>query len=399
MKNRFFVAPLLVFGIAGTSVRAHAQDLSVNGFGDLNYGYRFGAPASAEAAASFEAFGEDVAPKNTHSGFGLVGTDFVVTAELPADIVYLGEINFQVMRGQKSEFEVDVERMFLEKRFVEAFNLQAGLFFTPIGYFNRTLYSRAYLMTSAQVPDLFEEEYGFVPTHTIGIQAHGQFSLGGEHRLGYALSYGNGRAENPVDNVYARDDDGWRSATAMLEWWAPWANELRLGVSGWADRIRSYRVADLGEVRDTLDPTTETMELRELGADVHLVLKSRWVNLIAEGVVQQHHDELGNLPSDERTTTLVGGLFEASLNLGPEGAIKPYLRYDRISLPENAGPYLGLRSEGTEISKVYVSDTTLGIAGVAWDPSPGWRLKLEYSEAFTGPREQHGVLAQSAFAF
>lgn len=398
MKKRF-VASLVVLGISGLTARAPAQDLAVNGFGDMNYGYRFGAPASEAAASSFEAFGEDVAPKNTHSGFGLVGTDFVVTAELPADLVYLGEINFQVMRGQKSEFEVDVERMFLEKRFVESFNLQAGLFFTPIGYFNRTLYSRAYLMTSAQVPDLFEEELGFVPTHTIGVQAHGQFSLGSEHRLGYAVSYGNGRAENPVNNVYARDDDGWRSATAMLEWWAPWTNELRLGVSGWADRIRSYRVTDLGEVRDTLDPTTETMELRELGADVHLVLKSRWVNLIAEAVIQRHDDELGNLPADEAKTTLVGGLFEVSANLGPEGAIKPYLRYDRISLPDDSGPYLGLRSEGTEITKVYVSDTTLGIAGVAWDPSPGWRLKLEYSEAFTGPREQHGVLAQSAFAF
>ena len=85
--------------------------------------------------------------------------------------------------------------------------------------------------------------------------------------------------------------------------------------------------------------------------------------------------------------------------LGPEGAIKPYVRYDRIHLPENAGPYLGLRSEESEITKVYVADTTMAIGGVAWDPSPGWRLKLEYSEAFTGPREQHGVLAQSAFAF
>jgi hypothetical protein len=123
------------------------------------------------------------------------------------------------------------------------------------------------------------------------------------------------------------------------------------------------------------------------------------VNLIAEAVIQRHDDELGNLPDDEASTTLVGGLFEVSANLGPEGAIKPYLRYDRISVPDDSGPYLGLRSEGTEITKVYVSDTTLGIAGVAWDPSPGWRLKLEYSEAFTGPREKHGVLAQSAFAF
>jgi hypothetical protein len=145
-----FVSGLFALALSGVAWSARAQDLSLNGFGDMNYGYRFGPPANASAATSFEAFGEDIAPKNSHSGFGLVGTDFVITAELPADIVYLGEINFQVERGQQSEFEVDVERMFLEKRFVEQFNLQAGLFFTPIGYFNRTLYSRAYLMVSAQ---------------------------------------------------------------------------------------------------------------------------------------------------------------------------------------------------------------------------------------------------------
>ncbi len=398
---RFISSSLLALALAGVAKNAAAQDLSVNGFGDFNYGYRFGPPADANAAAQFEAFGEDIAPKSSHSGFGVVGTDFVVTAELPADIVYLGEINFQVERGQQSEFEVDVERMFLEKRFIEELNLQAGIFFTPVGYFNRTLYSRAYLMVSAQVPDLFEEELGFVPTHTIGAQLHGQFSLGGEHRLGYAVSAGNGRSKDPVHNVYARDDDGWRSMTAMLEWYAPWANELRLGVSGWTDRIRSYRVSQIGEVRDTTDPTTDTMELREIGGSAHLVLKSKWVNLIAEAVVQNHDDQLGNLPADEQSTTLVGGLFEASLNLGPDGAIKPYVRYDRVSLPEDAGPYLGLRRSGedTEITRVYVAETNMGIGGVAWDPSPGWRLKLEYSAALTGPRETHSVLAQSAFAF
>jgi hypothetical protein len=185
----------------------------------------------------------------------------------------------------------------------------------------------------------------------------------------------------------------------MLEWWTPWANELRFGVSGWADRIRSYQVTALGEVRDTTDPTTDTIELRELGASAHLVLKSKWVNLIAEAVVQNHDDQLGNLPSNEQNTTTVGGLFELSLNVGPEGAIKPYVRYDRVDLPENGGPYLGLRNEDTEITKVFVAETNMGIGGVAWDPSAGWRLKLEYSAALTGPRETHSVLAQSAFAF
>src|SRR5690242_13604474 len=84
------LAPLLATALVTTSAGAGAQELSVNGFGDLNYGYRFGDPASQSARDTFDIFGEDIHPKSSHSGFGLVGTDFVVTAELPADMVYLG---------------------------------------------------------------------------------------------------------------------------------------------------------------------------------------------------------------------------------------------------------------------------------------------------------------------
>jgi hypothetical protein len=406
----------LTFGLQGTRLAAATalgallaalaaapdalgQELSLNGFGDLNYGYRFGDPVDDEAATSFDTFGEEPALKSTHSGFGLVGTDLVLTAELPDDIVYLGEVNFQVMRGNQSEFEVDVERMFLEKRFTQAFNLQGGLFFTPIGYFNRTLYSRAFLMVSAQVPDLFEEELGIVPTHTVGLNAHGQFDLGRDYRLGYAVSIGNGRAADPVANVYARDDDGWRSATAMLEWMTPWGREFRVGLSGWADRISSYQILQPGEERDIRDPTTRPIRLREFGADLHLVLKSQWVNLILEGLYQRHNDIDGDDLARVPDTHVWGCFAELSLNVGEEGVFKPYLRYDGISLPSAGGPYLWLRRDGDVIGSVYVPETNLGMLGLSWDAALSWRMKLEYSAAFSGPRERHGIMAQSAFAF
>src|SRR5688572_31448393 len=73
--SRFICPGALALALFGVTGSARAQELSLNGFGDMNYGYRFGPPANRSAAASFEAFGEDVHPKNTHSGFGLVGTD------------------------------------------------------------------------------------------------------------------------------------------------------------------------------------------------------------------------------------------------------------------------------------------------------------------------------------
>lgn len=390
---------LAVYTVTGLCAEADAQELVLNAFGDVNYGQRFGDPAKSSAASEFESFGEDVAPKSAHSGFGLVGTDFVLSGELPDDFVYLGEVNLQVARGGQSDFEVDVERMFIEKRFKPQVNLQAGLFFTPIGYFNRTLYSRAFLMNSIQIPDLFEEELGLVPTHTVGAQLYGEFQLGGEHRLGYAVSWGNGRAMDPVANVYARDDDGWRSVTAMVEWWMPWFKEGRFGISGWYDRIKSYRVDNLGGSASILDPAVERIRLRELGVNAHLLIKSDYVNVMLEGVHQRHDDDRGNLPDNLASTSLTGFIGELSANLGPDGAIKPYVRYDYVSVPANGGPYLGLRLDGTDITHVYIADTSMLMLGAAWDVAMPCRLKLEYSLALSGPREQHSIVAQSSFAF
>lgn len=308
---------LAAVGAVSYSVDASAQDVTLNAFGDVNYGQRFGDPANDNAATQFETFGEDLMPKSSHSGFGLVGTDFVLNADLGDEFYYLGEVNLQVGRGGQSDFEVDVERMFLEKRFNPLLNARAGLFFTPVGYFNRTLYSRAYLMNSIQIPDLFEEELNFVPTHQIGLELYGEVQLGGEHKLAYSASVGNGRGMDPVPAIYARDDDGWRTVTAMAEWWMPWFKEGRLGISGWYDRVKTYRVDDLGASVDILDPTAERVRLRELGLNVHLVVKSQWVNVMAEGVYQRHDDDRGNLPDNLDQTVVTGFIGEVALNLGP----------------------------------------------------------------------------------
>lgn len=118
-----------------------------------------------------------------------------------------------------------------------------------------------------------------------------------------------------------------------------------------------------------------------------------------EGVVQNHH-ELSNVLTDgDQDTQLWGGIAELSANVGPEGAIKPYVRYDFVYLPSNGGPYLGLRRDGNEFTRVYIADTRMAMLGLAWDAAVSLRLKLEYSLAWRGPRERHSVIGQAAFAF
>jgi hypothetical protein len=179
----------------------------------------------------------------------------------------------------------------------------------------------------------------------------------------------------------------------------PWASEGRLGVSGWYDRIKTYYAGRRGEVRALTDPTLTRMELHEIGLDVHFLLKSRWVNVMVEGVYQLHEDAKGNLPSSAASSTLLGSIAEVALNVGPNGAYKPYVRYDRVKLPSAGDPYLELRVSDAEVQRVYINQTNNLMVGVAWDVVIAIRAKLEYSYAFTGARDQHGVVAQTAFAF
>src|SRR5262245_36433021 len=89
------VALATLLTIAAIPSASSAQDFSLTAFGDVNYGILLGDPASRSAADNFQAFGEEPLVKSSQRGFGLVGTDFVLTAELPADIVYLSEVNLQ----------------------------------------------------------------------------------------------------------------------------------------------------------------------------------------------------------------------------------------------------------------------------------------------------------------
>ena len=179
--------------------------LRFSGFGDFVFGAVGGGKVDPAAAQEFATFGTDPDPVNTNRGFGITGTDFVILADMTEAMTFLGEINFQTGRGGSADIEIDVERFFVNYQIDPRFNVQGGLFFTPIGYNNRFLYARAWLMNSIQVPDFFEEELNLFPTHSIGVAAHGEFTFRNGHRLAYIVSAANGRPHTPDGAVYARD--------------------------------------------------------------------------------------------------------------------------------------------------------------------------------------------------
>src|SRR5688572_32880121 len=152
MKTFTLTAALVALCVVTAAPPAGAQTLRFSGFGDFVVGGSGGGTADAEALDRFQSAGADEYPVNTNKGFGLTGTDFVVLADMTDNATFLGEINLQTGRGGSSDLSLDVERFFVNYRVTQKFNVQAGLFFTPIGYNNRFLYARAWLMNSIQVP-------------------------------------------------------------------------------------------------------------------------------------------------------------------------------------------------------------------------------------------------------
>jgi hypothetical protein len=362
------------------------ERIRFNGFADITFGTDFGDAASVFDRTNWETFGEgDSILSSYGKGFGIVGADFVVTADIAEDLVFLGEINLQTSRDGSDEIGLDTERFFLDYRHSELINVQAGLFFTPIGYHNRFLYSRAWLMHSVQVPDLFEEDLNLVPTHTVGINVHGTFDLFGQ-RMNYAVGTGNGRAADPVSNTFARDEGG-KEYTALLEWIAPGADDCRVGLSGWYSPIDTYVVGALGN-SVTISSATP-LSFDETGFNPYVTYLGKHFNVLAESVYSDHGGQ----------KALFGATIEISLNLH-DNTIHPFVRYDTTDLPDgDQGNYFGLRRDGDTLTKIYVPEFDGVMFGADYDVNPNTRLKLEFAHHFDGPRDENSVVFQVAFGF
>lgn len=388
---------LLVLGLVAFPMGSApaAVDVRFSGFGDAVFAASFGDPADQASRDQFEQFGDDPYPVNTNEGFSITGTDFVVIADMSDELRFLGEVNLQAARGASSELEVDVERMFVDYSIEEGFNVQAGLYFTPIGYFNRFLYSRAWLMNSVQVPDLFEEELNLVPTHTVGAMVYGTRHLDGGHRVNYSLSVGNGRSLVPDEATYARDPSRGKEYAVLVEWLVPGAKDSRIGLSSWTDAIDSVRVDNAGDV--VAKATGEAIKLREIGINPYVVYNTGSFSVLYEYVHSRQKDRKGNLGGE--TFKLGGSLIELAYH-ARGGKNHPYIRYDRTRLPEpDGGPYLALRDLGDSLTRVYIPEFDAVMIGIAHDRTVHNRIKLEYIHHLDGARDRHGVVVQTAYGF
>ena len=376
------------------STQSYAVDIRFSGFGDVVIGASSGGPGDGEAGQLYEEFGSDPFPLSAHEGVTLTGVDFVAIADMTEEFTFLAEVNLQTVRGGSSEIEVDVERVFMNYELDPRFNIQAGLYFTPIGYHNRFLYSRAWLMNSVQVPDLFEEDLNLVPTHSIGVMAHGSFDLKGGSSLKYAVSLANGRASTANSAIYARDENSSKEITGLIEWTIPMFNYSRIGLSGWMDKPKSIRVDNYGDV--VAEDAGEQTRFEEFGINPYIVLQGHGFNLLAEYVYSEREDTSGNLGGE--SWSMSGWTAELSYR-AMGGKLHPYIRWDQTDLEDGGDPYLNLREDGGEFTRVFIPEAKQLMLGAAYDINSHARVKGEFIRNFEGAREKNIFTVQLAFGF
>jgi hypothetical protein len=174
-----------------------AERLKFQVFGDL------GAQGSTEKASSGEA-------KATNS-FQVGSFDLFMTSRLSDKVSVLGEL--VVLPFSDNVVETDLERLELQYRFSERFNVGVGRYHTSIGYYNTAYHHGLFFQTPIGRPLMFswDDDGGFLPLQEIGVTTSGKIPSG-NLGLKYVAEVGNGRAhafdvepaQNRTDNNNAK---------------------------------------------------------------------------------------------------------------------------------------------------------------------------------------------------
>lgn len=146
-------------------------------------------------AVEFSLFGDVTATTSNkddeNSNFALGALDLFAAHQINEDTFALMELVFE---NNGDGFVVDLERLWIRHNFSDQFQLAAGRFHSPIGYWNRYLHHGAILQDTVERPfflDFEDGNAGILPVHSIGIMANG-FILADSEALKYEVIISNG---------------------------------------------------------------------------------------------------------------------------------------------------------------------------------------------------------------
>lgn len=303
--------------------------LAFHGFGDISYRW-------------------DNEKAGHRNSFALGQLDFFVTSQLADNLSVLGETVIEA--DSMNNFAIEIERLLLQWRLSEYFNLDMGRYHTAVGYYNTAYHHGSWFQTAAGRPSFldFEDGGGLIPAHNVGLSMNGHIPSGSLN-LSYIAEVGNGRpyrdpssGHAPVLNI--SDDNEYKAVNLAFIARPDWASGLQVGAGLYFDRVAPER-----------QPRTD-----ELMLHAHAVYKSGPWEFLSEGYFVRHTPKGGSASVTPAFFAQMARKF---------GVLTPYARFAYVNASEHDAVWQLIGSNGLRYGP--------GV-GLRWDFSSLAAIKVQY---------------------
>lgn len=301
--------------------------------------------------------------------FALGEVDLFATARISPKLTALVETVFETDNQlQVASVPINVERLLLQYRQNDYFNLDIGSYRTAIGFYSTAYLRGSWLQTAITRPKFFafEDDGGFLPLHNVGLSANGKIPSG-DLGLHYVVEVGSSR--NYAQPGRTGFDIEQNAATNIALYARP------RGVPGLQMGFSSYH--------DRFSPLPGSNLARSLWT-AHVVYRANRFEFLNEGILANFSQRGAGY------ATLPG--FYSQLGYRVASNWTPYIRFD----------YVNTYGQGSVAAYApqYVPWHTVWSGGVRYDISEAVALKFELGREEDRNREAFIRAAlQVAFTF
>jgi hypothetical protein len=304
--------------------------------------------------------------------FDLGEIDLFGTERLSPRWTALMELVFETDAQQLvASVPVNVERLLLQYRGNDFFNVDIGSFRTAIGYYSTAYLRGAWLQTAISRPRMFEfeDQGGFLPLHAVGVSVNGSIPSG-DLDLHYVLEGGSSRNYGDTAGI-PLVDSSFNRAINLAVYSQP------RGVPGLEIGFSTYH--------DLLSPLAGVQLDRSLWM-VHFVYVRGRVEFLNEGLLW------GLQRSGQSLGSVTGLGFYSQIAYRIASSWKPYARVEYMNLS-------GAGLVDTE-AHLYIPWKTVYTGGVRYDLTESVALKFELARETDYLRSGYiSAAAQLAFTF
>ena len=154
--------------MSAVNTKPKYPSISFHGFGDVNY--------SADGRRGTQLpYGQTF--YGSKNGAYLGELDLFLNAQLAENTSFISENVISI--GSDNHSGWDIERLILEFRANDYFNIDIGRLHTALGYYNTTYHHGSWLQNAVGRPSFlqFEDSGGILPVHLVGASVHGKVEM------------------------------------------------------------------------------------------------------------------------------------------------------------------------------------------------------------------------------